>query len=120
MLERAGPSASVATFGHYHLVERDSGLVVGGIGFLGVPHAGVVEMGYGVVPSRQGRGYATEALDGLLRFAWEADPTLESVVAGTDGDNVASQRVLEKTGFTLESTNPADTTRLYRILRVPS
>ena len=80
------------------MVERASGLVVGGIGFFGPPHDGEVEIGYGIVPSRQGRGYATEALRAMITRAW-ADPRVRAVVAGTDPGNVASQRVLGKAGF---------------------
>jgi RimJ/RimL family protein N-acetyltransferase len=57
-----------------------------------------VEIGYGIVPSRQGRGLATEALLTMLTMAW-ADPRVTAVVAGTDPGNAASQRVLEKAGF---------------------
>ena len=80
------------------MVERASGLVVGGIGFFGPPLGGEAEIGYGIVPSRQGRGYATEALLAMVAMAW-ADARVGTVVAGTDPGNVASQRVLEKAGF---------------------
>ena len=43
-------------FGHRLVVERESGLVVGGVGFFGPPQGGEVEIGYGIVPSRQRRG----------------------------------------------------------------
>ena len=80
------------------MVERASGLVVGGIGFFGPPLGGEAEIGYGIVPSRQGRGYATEAVQAMLAMAW-ADSRVRIVVAGTDPGNAASQRVLEKAGF---------------------
>ncbi len=92
----AGPADE--DWGHRQVVERASGLVVGGIGFFGPPYGGEVEIGYGIVPSRQGRGYATEALRTMITMAW-ADSRVGSVVAGTDPGNVASQRVLEKAGF---------------------
>ncbi len=92
----AGPADE--DWGHRQVVERASGLVVGGIGFFGPPYGGEVEIGYGIVPSRQGRGYATEALRTMITMAW-ADSRVRSVVAGTDPGNVASQRVLEKAGF---------------------
>lgn len=39
-----------------------SGLVIGGAGFKGPPEAdGVVELAYGVVPTHQGHGHASEA-----------------------------------------------------------
>ncbi len=97
----AGPVAAGPAdedWGHRQVVERASGLVVGGIGFFGPPYGGEVEIGYGIVPSRQGRGYATEALRTMITMAW-ADSRVRSVVAGTDPGNVASQRVLEKAGF---------------------
>jgi ribosomal-protein-alanine N-acetyltransferase len=103
LLQDAG-AAGVAdsadqAWGHRQVVERASGLVVGGIGFFGPPRdSGQVEVGYGIVPSRQGRGYATEALQAMLAMAW-ADPRVMAVVAGTDPGNAASQRVLENAGF---------------------
>src|ERR1700729_2772127 len=84
--------------GHRQVVEGASGLVVGGIGFFGPPLDAEVEIGYGIVPSRQGRGYATEALLAMIAMAW-ADARVRTVVAGTDPGNVASQRVLGKAGF---------------------
>ena len=108
LLREVGPDlASVASaraqpgdqaWGHRQVVERVGGLVVGGIGFFGPPRAGEVEIGYGIVPSRQGRGYATEALRAMIAMAW-ADARVRTVVAGTDPGNVASQRVLGKAGF---------------------
>ena len=86
LLFRAGPAAwpgANQAWGHRQVVERATGLVVGGIGFAGPPGAaGEVELGYGIVPSRQGRGYATEAVAAMVAVAW-ADPVVEAVVATT-------------------------------------
>jgi [ribosomal protein S5]-alanine N-acetyltransferase len=102
LLFRAGPAAwpgANQAWGHRQVVERATGLVVGGIGFAGPPSvAGDVELGYGIVPSRQGRGYATEAVAAMVAVAWAA-PVVEAVVATTDTSNAASRRVLEKAGF---------------------
>jgi ribosomal-protein-alanine N-acetyltransferase len=95
---QAQRSGGEALWGHHQVVETSSGLVVGGVGFHGAPKGGEVEIGYGIVPSRQGRGYATEAVSTLVSLALSM-PEVVGVVAGTDADNVASQRVLEKTGF---------------------
>ena len=69
------------------------------VGIVGLKHedAERVEIGYGVASSRQGRGFASEAVAALL-------PVLESrgtstVTAETSIDNRASQRVLERNGF---------------------
>ncbi len=72
-------------------------MAVGGIGFKGRPEGGVVEIGYGLVPSARGHGYAAEALRALLEVA--ADLGVTTVRADTDLDNVASQRTLEHAGF---------------------
>ena len=95
---RAGGDSADEAWGHRQVVERASGLVVGGIGFFGPPLGGEAEIGYGIVPSRQGRGYATEAVQAMLAMAW-ADSRVRIVVAGTHPGNAASQRVLEKAGF---------------------
>lgn len=95
------PSAPPDPWGHRQVVETASTEVVGGIGFHGPPEEGVAEVGYGIVPSRRGQGYASEALGLLLATAW-AEPGLHAVVAGTDARNLASQRVLARAGFTVE------------------
>src|SRR6202021_1753542 len=54
----AGPSGAEPgdeAWGHRQVVERASGLVVGGIGFFGPPLDAEVEIGYGIGPSREGR-----------------------------------------------------------------
>jgi RimJ/RimL family protein N-acetyltransferase len=81
-------------FGSY-LILVDN-VVSGTIGFKGGPVANHVEIGYGVVPSRQGRGVATSAISQLL--ARIAGLSLE-VRAETDSANVASQSVLSHAGF---------------------
>jgi RimJ/RimL family protein N-acetyltransferase len=65
---------------------------------------GSVEIGYGIATEWQGRGVATSAVGTLIDMA--ASLGARGIVAGTDEDNVASQRVLEKCGFT--QTAPVD------------
>ncbi len=87
-------------FGHRLVVERESGLVVGGVGFFGPPQGGEVEIGYGIVPSRQRRGYATEVVRAMVADVIDLEG-VQSVIATVDLDNVASIRVLEKSGMKL-------------------
>lgn len=87
-------------FGHRLVVERDSGLVVGGVGFFGPPQGGEVEIGYGIVPSRQRRGYATEVVRAMVADVIDLEG-VQAVIATVDLDNVASIRVLEKSGMKL-------------------
>jgi RimJ/RimL family protein N-acetyltransferase len=72
------------------------GIVSGTIGFKGAPRANEVEIGYGVVPSRQRRGVATAALSQLLALI--AGRSLD-VCAETATWNEASQLVLRHAGF---------------------
>ena len=103
-------------FGHHLVVERDTSTVVGGAGFFGPPQDGEVEIGYGIVPSRQRRGYATEAVQAMVADVFQLD-SVHIVTANVDLDNPASIRVLEKSGMTLCTRNQEQAT--YHIRRPP-
>ncbi|MGN9914700.1 GNAT family N-acetyltransferase [Phytohabitans sp. LJ34] len=86
-------------FGPLQMVDRDTGLVIGGIGFFGPPDVdGTVELGYGVAPEVEGRGYTTEALRGLLAWAFGTG-RVRRAVADTMHHNVGARRVMEKAGM---------------------
>ena len=57
-----------------------------------------IQIGYRIKKMFWSKGYATEGARELLRFALE-DMSLKKIVAITDLDNLASQRVLDKLGF---------------------
>jgi RimJ/RimL family protein N-acetyltransferase len=81
----------------FAVVEGDT--IVGTAGFKGPPNDdGVVEIAYGIVPSRQGRGYATEAAKALVEFA-RSDPRVKLIRAHTLPKSNASTRVLTKCSF---------------------
>ncbi|MCC3772125.1 GNAT family N-acetyltransferase [Streptomyces sp. UNOC14_S4] len=90
--------AWLGEYGHRLIIERDSGLVVGSIGLFWPPTEGTVEIGYGIVASRRGRGYAPEATRALADFALTA-PDVHTVFANVELSNPSSARVLEKAGF---------------------
>jgi GNAT superfamily N-acetyltransferase len=76
------------------------GVVVGDIGFHGPPDAaGIVEVGYALVEAVRGRGIATAACRQILAVAWRDGAT--AVLAEAEADNLASRRVLAKSGFVL-------------------
>jgi [ribosomal protein S5]-alanine N-acetyltransferase len=86
-------------WGIWMIIDRDEDTVIGDIGFHGPPSdAGVVEVGYCVVPGRRSRGYATEAAKALVDWARQ-QRQVKSIVAGCDPDNRASIRTLERAGF---------------------
>ena len=93
--EGVGGDSAVGPF-FLHRVDDD--VVVGEIGG-GFTAPGVVEIGYAVVRSCWGRGYASDAVRGLVSRARET-PAIVCLVAHTPLDRPASGRVLEKAGFT--------------------
>ena len=90
-------------FGYYQILL--AGQVVGGIGFHGPPREGLVEIGYGVVPSIRGQGVATEALRLILEVA-AGFQQVNRVCGRTTPDNVASQRVMLGVGMQLVGRDP--------------
>ena len=78
---------------------NDHARLVGVCGYKGGPDpAGEVEIGYGIVPERRRRGFASEAVRGMLARAF-ADPRVTSVIAHTLSELAASIGVLQTTGF---------------------
>ena len=83
----------------FFVVDRAHRSVIGSAGFKGPADAtGMVEIAYGIVPSCQGCGYATEAAAALVQFAF-ANEHVRCVRAHTLPTPNASTRVLEKCGF---------------------
>lgn len=64
-------------------------------------------IGYGVIPSQRGKGYATEMLRRALPIC--ADLGIDQALVSCDVDNIASQKVIERNGGIFDSvTNLAD------------
>jgi ribosomal-protein-alanine N-acetyltransferase len=83
----------------FALVHRATGAVVGSCGYKGPPDPeAVVEIAYGVDPSHQRRGYATEAARALVAFAFDSG-RVRAVRAHTRPAENPSTRVLTKCGF---------------------
>jgi RimJ/RimL family protein N-acetyltransferase len=104
--------AWLGEYGHRQIIERDSGLVVGSIGLFWPPSDGTLEIGYGIVASRHGRGYAPEATRALTEFAFTA-PGVHTVYANVELSNPPSIRVLEKAGFQRSHTEIEQNTARY-------
>ncbi len=107
LLTKVGlPAASDRGYGHRLVVERQTALVIGGAGFFGPPSQGMVEIGYGVVKSHRGRGYATEVVLALCEYAM-SQTAVNRIIATADVANPGSVRVLQKSGFTYHSQQGA-------------
>jgi len=81
------------------IVEKTSREIVGSVSFHGPPdEAGMMEIGLGVHPDFQRRGYATETLTGMWSWVVE-QPGVQSLRYTVSPDNVASVAVVKKFGF---------------------
>jgi ribosomal-protein-alanine N-acetyltransferase len=87
----------------FHVFERAGGRLVGGIGMTQVRRgvAQTATLGYWVGQPFERRGYTTEAVRLICRFAFQS-LQLHRVEAACLPENLASQRVLEKAGFVRE------------------
>ncbi len=89
---------------HLIILERSSGELVGSISLFRADwEARSSEVGYGVRPDRRGRGYASEAVAALARWAL-ADGGMQRIQLCAVTANLASLRVAEKAGFRREGT----------------
>lgn len=83
----------------------DSGEFVGIIGYTVMQNTQVgkiVHAGYFILPEYHGKGYTTEALQELLRFAFE-DNDVYRFQTGCFAENRPSERVMQKCGLIRES-----------------
>ena len=75
------------------------------IGWAGVgplePDESEIEIAYGIARDHWGQGYATEAAQAVLDYAFDTIG-LKRLVAVVDPENMASVKVLENIGMTLE------------------
>ncbi len=86
------------------MLAREDDQIVGWIYLTDVDrYARSAEIGYGVRPHARGRGFATEALVAVSRWALTAGG-LQRAWLRVNTDNLASVRVAQKAGFTLEGT----------------
>ncbi len=88
----------------FALRSRSTGLAIGGIGFKGEHIDGdfrAMEIGYGLAESEHGKGFGTEAIEGLIAIARERG--IKQLCAQTDVPNLASQKALIRNGFSEHS-----------------
>ncbi|MEV6409994.1 GNAT family protein [Kribbella sp. NPDC051718] len=84
------------------------GQLIGDIGLNTFDNLMQADIGYTLAPEYQGKGYATEAVGGLLDQLFTVRE-LHRVSAEVDARNVASARLLERLGFQQEGFRPQNT-----------
>lgn len=98
----AGAEPGAPGWFQFALEEHGSGCFIGDCGLRTMEHdTRLGQIGYTIARSHWGRGFATEAVVALVRYAFGAFP-FHRITASADPRNSASCRVLEKAGFTKE------------------
>lgn len=83
---------------------RSSGKVIGSACIWNIdPIRSCGEVGYGIIPDYQGKGYMQEALSSVVRYAFRS-MGLRAVEAFTEESHLKSRRLLEKAGFSETGT----------------
>lgn len=95
------------------IYEKGGGLI-GAAGLGGAP----ASLAYFLGPEHWGKGYATEAAQGLIAAAFARFPRLTVIAADCYADNPGSARVLEKLGF--QRTGTGMGTSLARLEPAPN
>ena len=72
--------------------------IIGTLSFKGIDDKGIVEIGYGINEVYGNRGYMTEAVRAVIKWA-SRQPDVKQIEAEAEKDNIASFRVLEKCNF---------------------
>ena len=90
---------SLLGWGVWLMIRAMERVVIGDVGFKGRPSLeGTVEIGYSVIPAYRNQGYASEAAQALVNWAF-TQQGVESIIAECSEDNAPSIRVLEQLGM---------------------
>lgn len=83
----------------FFLIRKDDRIVVGSADFKDIPNEnGEVEIGYGLGKEFEHNGYMTEAAKAMCEWALKQNG-VTSVIAETDLEGFASQKILQRCGF---------------------
>ena len=72
--------------------------IVGTLSFKGIDGKGIVEIGYGINEGYENKGYMTEAVTAMAKWA-SLQPNVNIIESEAEESNIASIRVLEKSNF---------------------
>lgn len=81
------------------IIHKVNNKIIGDVGFKGAPSSkGLIEVGYGIYPEYRKNGYMSEALNLIVKWAFDQKDVL-IIIAETDKSNVGSQMTLKRTQF---------------------
>lgn len=105
---KVADSAQHPWFTYWLIVIKEGQVGAGMLGFKGFPDgSGSTEIGYGIDSAHQGQGYMSEAVQGLIDWAF-THPFCQ-VITATNVKNPASSRLLERLGATRVSSTEDST-----------
>ncbi|HEX2996512.1 MAG TPA: GNAT family N-acetyltransferase [Anaerolineales bacterium] len=101
---------------YWLVIIRDEMVGAGMLGFKGFPdESGSTEIGYGIDPAYQGKGYMSEAIRALIDWAF-THPFCK-VITASEVENPASRRLLERLGARLVNSTEHSTS--WEIRKLP-
>jgi RimJ/RimL family protein N-acetyltransferase len=81
------------------IISKDANKMVGDICIVGEPNAeGEIEIGYGTYDEFRRKGFMTEAVSAIIKWATN-QPKVLSIFASTEKENTASYKILLKNNF---------------------
>lgn len=92
------PDFETIGYGRWACVLRETETVIGFCGLKHLPDLNVVDIGFRFLPRYWGQGFGTEACSACVSFGFETIG-LQRIVAFVMPENIASIRVLEKSGM---------------------
>lgn len=99
VLSRLRAQPSEAPWWNWLVVREDNGEAVGSVAFGGMPDpGGAVLVGYALYPAREGSGYATEAVQAMVEWAF-GQPGVKVVRALAPVWNTPAVHVAERIGM---------------------
>lgn len=104
--------------GRWYVGEKETDRLIGMFSIL--PMQGNIDyhIGYALLPNEWGKGYATELLQAGVAYFF-SNFNKQQLFAITQPENIASEKVLTKVGFTLRDTtrNENETLNLFALKR---
>lgn len=86
-------------FESWMIIKKDTSEIIGDVGFKGFNHEeGTIDLGYGIIQEERGKGYATEAVHQLIKWAF-TNPIVKQITAACLPDNTQSIKLLNKFKF---------------------
>jgi ribosomal-protein-alanine N-acetyltransferase len=102
--------------GRWAMYIKDEPRFVGSFAIIPIENSEKLQLGYALVKNDWGKGYATESVQGGLRYAFEK-LGLNEIAAITYPQNEPSQNVLLKNGFAFHKTFMEEDRELNMYLR---